>query len=110
MQLIWKETYAQSLRLKVCHILSGNLKIKVLGQSLKSQRKTLVEIKNRKYTKIFQFDKSLGSVVLSEKNAIQKTEEQLGKAKITENDLTLRFANKIQKILCRLRKENKVYR
>ena len=38
---------------------------------------------------------------------MQKIEEQLGKAKIAENDPTLKFTNKIQKILCRLRKEKK---
>ena len=38
---------------------------------------------------------------------MQKIEEQLGKAKIAENDPTLKFSNKIQKILCRLRKEKK---
>ena len=43
-------------------------------------------------------------------NAMQKIEEMLGKAKIAENDPTLKFTNKIQKMLCRLRKEKKVYR
>ena len=37
---------------------------------------------------------------------MQNIEEQLGKAKIVGNDLTLKFTNKIQKI-CRLRKEKK---
>ena len=38
---------------------------------------------------------------------MQKIEEQLGKTKIAENDPTLKFTNKIQKILCRLSKEKK---
>ena len=38
---------------------------------------------------------------------MQKIGEKLGKAKIAENDLTLKFTVKIQKILCRLRKEKK---
>ena len=38
---------------------------------------------------------------------MQKIEEQLGKAKIAENDPTMKFTNIIQKILCRLRKEKK---
>ena len=45
--------------------------------------------------------------MMPEKNAVQKIQEQLGKAKIAENDLTLKFTNKIQKILCQLRKERK---
>ena len=34
---------------------------------------------------------------------IEKIEEQLGKAKFGENNPTLKFTNKIQKILCQLR-------
>ena len=44
---------------------------------------------------------------MPEKNAMQKFEKQLGKAKIAENNPALKFTNKIQKILCQLRKENK---
>ena len=62
-------------------------------------------MKNNKDTTIYQFDKGSVFVVLPEKNAMQKIEEQLGKAKIAENDPTLKFTNKIQKILCQLRKE-----
>ena len=54
----------------------------------------------------YPFDKDSGFVLLPE-NAMQNIEEQLGKAKIAENDPTLKFTNKIQKILCRLRKEKK---
>ena len=64
-------------------------------------------MKNNKDKTIDPFDKGSGFVVISEKNAMQKIEEQLGKAKIEENDPTLKFTNKIQKILCRLRKEKK---
>ena len=64
-------------------------------------------MKNNKDTAIYPFDKSSGFVVLPENNALQKIEEQLGKAKIAENDPTLKFTNKIQKMLCRLRKEKK---
>ena len=37
----------------------------------------------------------------------KKIEEQLGKTKIAENDPTLKFTNKTQKILCQLREEKK---
>ena len=62
-------------------------------------------MKNKRDTTIYPFDKGSGFVVLSEKNTVQKVEEQLGKVKISENDPTWKFTNKIQKILCRLRKE-----
>ena len=64
-------------------------------------------MKNNKDTAIYPFDKGSGFVVLPGKNAIQKIEKQLGKVKIAENDQTLKFTNKIQKILCQLRKEKK---
>ena len=64
-------------------------------------------MKNNKETTISPLNKGPEFVILSEKNAMQKTEEQLGKAKIDENDPTLKFTTKIQKILCRLRKEKK---
>ena len=38
---------------------------------------------------------------------MQKIEEQLGKAKVVENDPTLKLTNKMQKI-CQLRKEKKL--
>ena len=62
-------------------------------------------MKNNKDTAIYPFDKGSGFVVLPGKNAIQKIEKQLGKVKIAENDQTLKFTNKIQKILCQIRKK-----
>ena len=102
-----KETDAECLRQKVSHILNRNLNIKLRDNLSKPQRQALVQMKNSKDTTIYQFDKGSGFAVLSEKNAMQKIEEQLGKAKVAENDPTLKFTNKIQKILCRLRKEKK---
>ena len=49
-------------------------------------KKTFVQMNNNKDTTIYPFDKGSGFVVLSEKNAMQKIEEQLGKAKIAKND------------------------
>ena len=102
-----KETDAEFLRQKVSHILNRNLNIKLRDNLSKPQRKTLVQMKNNKDTTTYPFDKGSGFVILSEKNAMQKMEEQLGKAKIAVNDPTLKFTNKIQKTLRRLRKEKK---
>ena len=63
-------------------------------------------MKNNKDTTIYPFDMGSGFVVLPEKNAMQKIKEQLGEAKIVENDAILKFTNKIQKIFL-LRKEKK---
>ena len=62
-------------------------------------------MKNNKDTTIYPFDKSQDLYYFQKKNAMQKTEERLRKGKIAENDPTLKFTNKIQKILCRLRKK-----
>ena len=102
-----KETDAEFLRQKVSRILNKSLYINLRDNLSKPQRKALVQMKNNKDTTIYPFDKGSGFVVLLEKNAMQKIEGQLGKAKIAENDPTLKFTNKIQKILCRLRKEKK---
>ena len=66
-----------------------------------------MQIKKNKDTKIYPFDSGSRFVVLSEKNDMQKNEEQLGKAKIAKNDPTLRFNSKIGEILYRPRKEKK---
>ena len=100
-----KETDAVCLRQNVSHILNRNLNIKLQDNLSKPQRKTSVQMKNNKDTTIYPFDKASEFVVYSKKNAMQKIEEQLGKGKIAENDPTMKFTIKIQKILCRLRKE-----
>ena len=64
-------------------------------------------MKNNKDTTIYPLNKRSEFVVLLERNTMQKIEEQLGQAKIATNDPTLKFTNKVQKILCRLRKEKK---
>ena len=102
-----KETDAECLRQKVSHILNRNLNIKLRDNLSKPQRQALVQMKNNKDTTIYPFDRGSGFVVLSGKNTMQKIEEQLGKAKLAENDPTLKFTNKIQEILCRLKKEKK---
>ena len=48
--------------------------------------KEIQQINNN--TEVYPFDKGSGFVVLSEGEAIKKTEEQLGKAKVTDEDPT----------------------
>ena len=58
-------------------------------------------------TKDHPFDKGSGFVILSEGDAIKKIEEHLGKAKVIDEDPTEKYGSKIQKHLCKLRKEKK---
>ena len=59
-------------------------------------------------TKVWPFDKGSGFVVLSEEDAIKKIEEQLGKAKVIDEDLTEKYTSKTQKQLCKLRNKKKL--
>ena len=56
---------------------------------------------------VYPFDKGTGFVVIKEEDAIQKIEEQIGKSKAIDHDLTPTLLNKFQKELAKLRKENK---
>ena len=67
------------------------------------QRKALKEIQQiNNNTKFYPFDKGLEFFVLSEANAIKKIEEQLGKAKIIDEDPTQQYTSKMRKYLCQL--------
>ena len=54
-----------------------------------------------------EFDKGCGLAIVTNDTAKEKKEEQLGKATKAKRDPTSRLTNKIQKKLCKLRKENK---
>ena len=99
---------AECLRQNVSHILNKNIHLKIKDNLSKEQRKALNQLKNNNSdTKIYPFDKGTGFVVLSENDAIKKIEEQLGKAKVIDEDPTQKFTSKIQKCLCELRKQKK---
>ena len=103
-----KEADAESLRQNVCHILNKNRNMKIKDNLSKEQWKALKEIRQiNNNTKVYPFDKGSGFVVLSEGDAINKIEEQLGKAKVIDEDLTQKYTGKIQKHLCKLRKDKK---
>ena len=99
-----KEADAESL----CHILNKNRNMKIKDNLSKEQRNALKEIRQiSSNTKVYPSDKGSGFVVLSEGDAIKKIEEQLGKAKVVDEDPTQKYTSKIQKHLCKLRKEKK---
>ena len=92
----------------ICHILNKNRNMKIKDNLSKEQRKALKEIQQiNNNTKVYPFDKGSGFVVLSEGDAINKIEEQVEKAKVIDEDPTQKYTSKIQKHLCKLRKENK---
>ena len=92
-----KEADVESLRQNACHILSKNRNVKIKDKLSKEQGKALKEIRQiNNDTKVYQFDKCSGFVILSEGNVIEKIEEQLGKAKVTDEDPTQKYTSKIQ--------------
>ena len=54
-----------------------------------------------------KFDKTCGFAIVTVDTAKEKIEEQLGNATKGKIDPTSRLTNKIQKKLCKFRKENK---
>ena len=64
-------------------------------------------MKHDKNISIYPFNKGTGFVVIKEKDAIQKIEEQIEKSKIMDHDPTPSLLNKFKKELVKLRKENK---
>ena len=103
-----KKADAESLRQNVCHILNKNRNMKIKGNLSKEQGKALKEMRQiNNNTKVYPFDKGSRFAVLSEGDTIKKIEEQLEKAKVIDEDPTQKYTSKIQKHLCKLRKEKK---
>ena len=103
-----KEADAEPLHQNMCRIGNKNRNMKIKHNLSKEQWKALKEIQQiNNNTEVNPFDKSSGFVVLSERDAIKKIEEQLGKANIIDEDPTQKYTSKIRKHLCKLRKEKK---
>ena len=101
-----KEEDAKSLRQNVCRILSKNRNMKIKDNLSKEQRKVLKEMQQiNNNTKVQPVDKASVFTILSEGDTINKIEEQLVKTEVIHKDLTQKCINKIQKHLCKLRKE-----
>ena len=84
-----KEADAKFLRQNVCHILNKNRNMNIKDNLSKEQQKALKEIwQINNKTKVYPFDKGSLFVFLSEGDAIEKIEEQLGNAKVIDEDQT----------------------
>ena len=103
-----KEADAEALRQNVFHFRNKNRIMKIKDNLSKGQGKALKETKQiNNSTKVYPFDKDSVFVVLSEGDAIKKIEEQLGKAKIINEDPSQKYTNKIQKHLRKLKRVKK---
>ena len=102
-----KFSVAKSLRQNIGRIITKDLKKKNKNNLSFGERKALTEMEHDKNISVYPFDKGTGFVVIKEEDAIQKIEEQIGKSKAIDHDLTPTLLNKFQKELAKLRKENK---
>ena len=88
-------------------LLRKNLNLKIRINLTKDERRALKELKKDGQLKVHEFDMGVGFAIMTNDTAKEKIEEQLGKATKAKIDSTSRLTNKIQKKLCKLRKENK---
>ena len=104
------ENEGETLRQHVSNILQKNLNLKIRSDLKKDERRALKELqKKRKKGKIRVpgFDKGCGFAIVTNDMAKEKVENELGKETKTKIDPSNRLKNKIQKKLCKFRKEDK---
>ena len=103
-----KENEAETLRQNVSNILQKNLNLKIRSNLKKGKIRALKELqKKRDKIRLHEFRKGYGFAIVTNDTAKEKIEEQLGKATKAKIDPTSRLTNKIQKNICKLKKENK---
>ena len=72
-----------------------------------TQKTTLKLLKNNELMKLYRFDKGVGFALLNDLDDISKIEEELGKSKIIDLDPTNLLTGKFQRLLRKLKKEDK---
>ena len=92
-----KFSIAKSLRKNTSRIITENLKRKHKNNLSFAERKAITEMQHDKNVSIYPFVKGTGFIVIKEKDAIQKMEEQIGKSKIIDYDPTRALLKKFQK-------------
>ena len=71
------------------------------------QRIVLKELSESTENKVYSYDKGIGFVILNNKDAIQKIEEQIGESAVPNTNPTSALTSKIQKHLVTLCKQQK---
>ena len=98
---------AELLRQKISNVISKNIHFKIRSNSSFEQRAALKELSQNNVKKVYSYDKGTGFVILRNKDAIQKIEEQIGESIVSNTDPTPALTSKIQKHLTTLRKQQK---
>ena len=92
----------------VSKILPKNVNKKHQNNLTIGQRNAIREIKKNIDLKVYPFNKGSGFVIMKEKDAIKRIEEQIRKSIITDDDPTTTLLNKFHKEFAKLRKERKL--
>ena len=98
---------AELLRQKINNVISKNIHFKIRSNLTFEQRAALKELSQSNVKKVYSYDKGTGFVILNNKDAIQKIEEQIGESIVSNTDPTPALTSKIQKHLATLRKQQK---
>ena len=98
---------AESLRQKISNVISKNIHFKIRNNLTFEQRIALKEISKCTENKVYSYDKGTRFVILSNKDAIRKIEEPIGKSVASNTDPLSALTSEIQKHLATLRKQQK---
>ena len=102
-----QENEAETLGRNVSNILRKSLNLKIRSNLTEDERRALKELQKDGKLRAHEFDKGCGFAIVTNDMPKEKVEEQLCKATKAKLDPKSRLTNKIQKKLCKLRKENK---
>ena len=94
------------LRQKISNVISKNIHFKISNLTFE-QRAALKELSQSNVKKVYSYDKGTGFVILNNKDAIQKIEEQIGESTVSNTDPIPARTTKIQKHLATLCKQKK---
>ena len=90
---------AELLRQKISNVISKNIHFKIRSNLSFEQRAALKELSQSNVKKVYSYDKGTSFVILSNKDAIQKIEEQIGESIVSnKNTLQLSVNNKSLKL------------
>ena len=90
---------AELLRQKISNVISKNINFKIRSHLTFEQRTALKELSQSTENKVYSYDKGTGFVILNNKDAIRKIEEQIGESVVSNTDQHLHLQVKSKNTL-----------
>ena len=87
---------AKLLRQNISSVISKNINFKIRSYLTFEQTTALKELLQSTENKVYSYDKGTGFVILNNKEAIQKIEEQIGESVVSSTDPTSALTSKTQ--------------